>query len=66
MASSCRRMSTANESISRHTGHQLNRGIIVILSMAIVLLLTDRFRDEMFGGPEPEEVKTESTDTHRS
>jgi len=50
-----------NESIARHTGHQLNRGIIVILSMAIVLLLTDRFRDEIFGGPEPEEAKTEST-----
>ncbi len=50
-----------NQSINRHTGHQLNRGIIMILSMAIVLLLTDRFRDEIFGAPEAEEVKTEIT-----
>jgi TolB-like protein/Tfp pilus assembly protein PilF len=41
-------------SINRHTGHQLNRGIIVILSMAIVLLLTDRYRDQLFGAAEPE------------
>ena len=51
-----------SKSINRHTGHQLNRGIIMILSMAIVLLLTDRFRDEIFGVPEPGDVKTESTD----
>ena len=47
------------KSIGRHTGHQLNRGIIVILSMAIVLLLTDKFRDQLFGAAEPEDVKTE-------
>jgi len=35
-----------NRSIARHTGQQLNRGIIMILSMATVLLLTDRFREE--------------------
>jgi hypothetical protein len=52
-----------SRSISRHTGHQLNRGIIVILSMAIVLLLTDRYRDELFGAPEPSEVNTENTVT---
>ena len=51
-----------SKSINRHTGQQLNRGIIMILSMAIVLLLTDRFRDEIFGEPEPGDVKTESTD----
>ena len=49
-----------SKSINRHTGHQLNRGIIMILSMAIVLLLTDRFRDEIFGAPEPVNVKTEN------
>ena len=48
-----------DKSINRHTGQQLNRGIIMILSMAIVLLLTDRFRDEIFGKPVAEEVKTE-------
>jgi len=48
-----------SQSINRHTGHQLNRGIIVILSMAIVLLLTDKFRDELFGAPEPVAAKTE-------
>ena len=37
------------KSINRQTGHQLNRGIIMILSMAIVLLLTDRYRDELLG-----------------
>jgi TolB-like protein/tetratricopeptide (TPR) repeat protein len=51
------------QSISQHTGHQLNRGIIMILSMAVVLLLTDRFRDEIFGESEPDAVNTESTDT---
>ena len=50
-----------SKSINRHTGHQLNRGIIMILSMAIVLLLTDRFRDEIFGAPEPDDVKTEQS-----
>jgi TolB-like protein/Flp pilus assembly protein TadD len=50
-----------SRSINRQTGHQLNRGIIVILSIAIVFLLTDRFRDELFGGPATGEVKTENT-----
>jgi TolB-like protein/Tfp pilus assembly protein PilF len=36
-----------NLSIAKKTGHQLNRGIIVILSMIVVLLLTERFRDEV-------------------
>ena len=48
-----------NKSIARNTGHQLNRGIIMILAMAIVLLLTERFRDELFTGPIEETVKTE-------
>ncbi len=51
------------KSINRHTGHQLNRGIIMILSMAIVLLLTDRYRDDLFGAPEPAAEKTENTST---
>jgi len=52
-----------SESINRHTGHQLNRGIIVILSMAIVFLLTDRYRDELFGAAKPDDVKTEQSDS---
>ena len=50
-----------SKSISHRTGNQLNRGIIMILSMAIVLLLTDRFRDEIFGEPEVGDVDTEIT-----
>ena len=48
-----------NRSINRQTGQQLNRGIIVILSVAIVFLLTDRFRDDLFGVPEAPEVNTD-------
>jgi len=51
------------KSIQRHTGHQLNRGIIVILSMAIVLLLTDKFRDDLLGGAETESDKTEQAES---
>ncbi|MDX2428935.1 MAG: hypothetical protein QNK22_09635 [Xanthomonadales bacterium] len=50
-----------SQSINRHTGQQLNRGIIMILSMAIVLLLTDRFRDEIFGASEETGAQTENT-----
>jgi len=50
------------KSIHRHTGHQLNRGIIVILSMAIVLLLTDKFRDDLIGTDIPEGEKTEQNE----
>ena len=35
-----------SKSISSHTGRQLNRGIIMILSVAVVFLLTERFRNE--------------------
>jgi len=49
-------------SLNRHTGHQLNRGIIVILSMAIVFLLTDRYRDELFDAQEPAGAETEASD----
>jgi len=35
-----------SQSIATHTGRQLNRGIIMILSVAVVFLLTERFRDE--------------------
>jgi len=48
-----------NRSINRQTGQQLNRGIIVILSVAIVFLLTDRFRDDLFDEPEAPEVNTD-------
>lgn len=41
-----------SQSINQRTGRQLNRGIVMILAMAIVLLLTDRFRDELFGKPD--------------
>ena len=49
------------ESIARKTGRQLNRGIVVILAMALVLYLTDRFRDQLWSRgndsqPEPEAV----------
>ena len=50
-----------SRSINRQTAHQLNRGIIMILSIAIVFLLTDRFRDEIFGDPDASEVKSENT-----
>jgi len=50
-----------SKSINRQTGHQLNRGIIMILSIAIVFLLTDKFRDEIFGDPDTDEVKSENT-----
>lgn len=50
-----------DESINQRTGSMLNRGIIVILSMAIVLLLTDRFRDDLFGEPAADETNTEIT-----
>ncbi len=50
-----------SRSINRQTGHQLNRGIIMILSIAIVFLLTDKFRDQIFGDPDTSEVKSENT-----
>ena len=46
------------ESITRHTGQQLNRGIIMILSVAIVFLLTERFRAEIFSNPQPTTADT--------
>jgi len=50
-----------SQSIARRTGHQLNRGIIMILSMAVVLLLTDKFRDETLLKPDSSGPLTEST-----
>ena len=47
------------KSISQQTGHQLTRGIIMILSMAVVLYLTDKFRDQTFFAPDPTETETE-------
>ena len=54
-----------SQSINRHTGHQLNRGIIMILSMAIVLLLTDRYREELFGALESDDEKRKMQPPHR-
>lgn len=51
-----------SQSITRQTGHQLNRGIIVILSVAIVFLLTDRFRQEPFFKPTPSTTGTEESE----
>ena len=50
-----------SKSIARKTGRQLNRGIIMILSMIVVLLLTDRFRDEIFSKSETDGITTETT-----
>ena len=49
-----------SQSISRHTGHQLNRGIIMILSIAVVILLTERFRDELFDAHNEGDGKTKA------
>ncbi|GMR14755.1 MAG: hypothetical protein BMS9Abin30_0362 [Gammaproteobacteria bacterium] len=40
-----------SQSITRDTGKQLNRGIIVILLVLVVFLLTDRFRENDSGVP---------------
>ena len=49
-----------SQSVSRHTGQQLNRGIIMILSVAVVFYLTDRFRGEISSEPEVSAQQTES------
>ena len=49
------------QSIARKTGRQLNRGIVMILAMAMVLYLTDRFRDQLWSG-----AKDENTDRNPS
>jgi TolB-like protein/Tfp pilus assembly protein PilF len=54
------------KSITKHTGQQLNRGIIMILSVAIVFLLTDRFRDEIFSAQQPTAADTPVTDDAKS
>lgn len=46
-------------SISSKTGRQLMRGIIMILAMAIVLFLTDRFRDDAWFEPEASDTEIE-------
>lgn len=46
-------------SISSKTGRQLLRGIIMILAMAIVLFLTDRFRDGTWFNPGASDTETE-------
>lgn len=49
------------QSIAQRTGHQLNRGIIMILSIGIVFLLTDKYRDEIFSEQDSTGVSTEGT-----
>ena len=49
------------KSIARQTGHQLNRGIAMILSMAVVLFLTEKFRDEAWFTPVTGVNETEKT-----
>jgi len=39
------------KSIGRQTGRQLTRGIVMILSMAVVLFLTEKFRDDAWFTP---------------
>ena len=55
------------KSIARQTGRQLTRGIVMILSMAIVLFLTEKFRDEAWftpvtGGNEIEKTSASGQD----
>jgi len=45
------------DSISSKTGRQLLRGIIMILAMAVVLFLTDRFRDDAWFGTDDTEIE---------
>jgi len=49
------------QSITQRTGYQLNRGIIMILSVGIVFLLTDKYRDEIFFEPDTNGNYTEET-----
>ena len=49
------------KSISQQNGHQLTRGIIMILSMAVVLYLTDKFRDETFFAADANDTEIEQT-----
>jgi TolB-like protein/Flp pilus assembly protein TadD len=49
------------QSISQRTGYQLNRGIIMILSVGIVFLLTDKYRDEIFSELDTNDNYTEET-----
>jgi TolB-like protein len=55
-----------SKSIARQTGQQLNRNIIVALSVAIVFLLTDRFRDDLFSSPDDIVSNTQQADTRET
>ena len=50
-----------SQSIARKTGRQLNRGIVVILSMGLVLYLTDTFRDQLWSRAENPAPADEAT-----
>jgi len=50
-----------SQSISSQTGQHLNRGIIMILAIAVVFLLTERFRDDAFTDPEVTNSSTEES-----
>jgi len=49
-----------DESITRETGKQLNRGIIIILIMLVVFLATDKFREKVTEQPVSESTNTEN------
>jgi TolB-like protein/Flp pilus assembly protein TadD len=50
-----------SQSIVKQTGQHLNRGIMMILAVAVVFLLTERFRDNIFEEPEVTTPVIEST-----
>ncbi len=49
-----------SQSIAQQTGHHLNRGIIMILVVAVVFLLTERFRDDVADEPVANTTSSES------
>lgn len=55
-----------SKSIAPQTGQQLNRGIMMILAVAVVFLLTERFRDDALTEPDSSapssELSTQSSD----
>ena len=51
-------------SITKQTGQKMNRGIIIALAIAVVLLLIDRFRPEAVEAPDPATaVTTQAVDS---
>ncbi len=50
-----------SKSIATQTGQHLNRGIIMILAVAVVFLLTERFRDDAFTEPDAANIGSEDS-----